>query len=144
MAKSKKKKAAAATGSVSVVPIGTKICRPFLLEVMVFSPEAGFKFKVVVERSCTPDADPIWKLVFDLFQVKDGTEIQVVHVSYTTQTAVESKAVELMASQGVKPEQATVLVDDVHPAAKAVIGVQNPTDTQKQVLLTSISNAINA
>ena len=33
---------------VSVVPTGSKVCKPFLLEVMVFSPEAGFKFKVVV------------------------------------------------------------------------------------------------
>ena len=145
MAKKKKKGAAApAMGTVSVVPIGPKICKPFLLEVMVFSPEAGFKFKVVVERACTPDADAIWKLVFDLFQVKDGNEIQVVHVSYTTQTAVESKNVELMASQGVKPEQAKTLVNEVHPAAKNVIGVQNPTEEQKQTLLVSISNAINS
>jgi hypothetical protein len=148
MAKAKKKKGqrapAASTGAVSVVPIGTKICKPFLLEVMVFSPEAGFKFKVVVERSCTPDADAIWKLVFDLFQVADGNEVQVVHVSYTTQSAVESKNVQLMASQGVKPSQAKVLVDEVHPAAKDVIGAQNPTPAQKAAVLTSISNAINA
>jgi hypothetical protein len=145
MAKAKKKSSgAAATGTVSVVPIGTKICKPFLLEVMVFSPEAGFKFKVDVERSCTPDADPLWKLVFDLFQVKDGNEIQVVHVSYTTQTAVESTKVQQMASQGVTPSQAHVLVNEVHPAAKDVIGVQSPTQAQSQAVLTSISNAINA
>ena len=58
-----------ANSSISVVPVGNKICKPFLLEVMVFSPEAGFKFKVMVERSCTPEADAIWKLVFDLFRV---------------------------------------------------------------------------
>ncbi len=40
-----------ADSSISVVPIGTKVCKPFLLEVMVFSPESGYKFKVVVERS---------------------------------------------------------------------------------------------
>ena len=55
--------------SISVVPIGKKVCRPFLIEVMVFSPEAGYKFKVIVERSCTPEADALWKLVFDLFKV---------------------------------------------------------------------------
>ena len=37
--------------------------RPFLLEIMVFCPEAGYKFKVNVERSCTPEADALWKLV---------------------------------------------------------------------------------
>ena len=45
--------------STSVVPIQDKICKPFLLEVMVFSPEAGYKFKVVVERDCTPEADEL-------------------------------------------------------------------------------------
>jgi len=69
--------------SISVVPVGKKICRPFLLEVMVFSPQAGFKFKVDVERSCTPEADALWKLVFDLYQVdQNGKETQLVHVSY--------------------------------------------------------------
>ena len=61
-----------AGSSISVVPIGAKVCKPFLLEVMVFSPESGYKFKVVVERSCTPEADPIWKLVFDLYWVIGG------------------------------------------------------------------------
>jgi hypothetical protein len=45
--------------AISVVPIGKKVCKPFLLEVMVFSPEAGYKFKVIVERSCTPEADDL-------------------------------------------------------------------------------------
>jgi hypothetical protein len=46
------------TSSTSVVQIGTKVCKPFLIEVMVFSPESGYKFKVLVERSCPPEADP--------------------------------------------------------------------------------------
>src|SRR5437899_8509100 len=111
-----------ADSSISVVPIGNKICKPFLLEVMVFSPESGFKFKVLVERSCTPEADPIWKLVFDLFKVENGQETQIVHVSFTTGTPVEQKAVQNMAVEGVKPDQADILVNKVHPAAKAVAG----------------------
>ena len=39
----------ATAGTASVVKIGPKRCRPFLLQVMVFSPEAGYKFEVVVE-----------------------------------------------------------------------------------------------
>jgi len=118
--------------STSVVPIGKKVCKPFLVEVMVFSPESGFKFKVVVERSCTPDADEIWKLVFDLFKVSATSEVQVVHVSFTTGTPVEQKAVQKMVSEGVKPAQADVLVEDVHPAAKAIVGVTKPTAAQKK------------
>ena len=118
--------------AISVVPIGKKVCNPFLLEVMVFGPEAGYKFKVIVERSCTPEADALWKLVFDLFKVIEDKEVQVVHVSFTTGTPVEQKAVQLMASEGVKPAQATILIEEVYPAAKAVEGVKKPTKKQKQ------------
>jgi len=129
--------------SVSVVPIGAKICKPFLLEVMVFSPEAGFKFKVIVERSCTPEADELWKLVFDLFKVIDGQETQVVHVSYTTGTPVESQAVQAMATEGVKAAQAQVLVGKVHPAAKDVIGNANVTQAQKEALHDAMAEVVN-
>src|SRR5882724_6940415 len=105
-----------AGSSISVVPIGTKVCKPFLLEVMVFSPEAGYKFKVIVERSCTPEADPIWKLVFDLFKVTGGDEVQIVHVSCTTGTPVEQQAVQTRAAEGGNRAQADKLVNEVHPA----------------------------
>jgi len=132
-----------ADSETSVVPIGAKKCKPFLLEVMVFSPEAGFKFKVVVELSCTPEADPIWKLVFDLFRVSDDKEVQIVHVSFTTGAAVEQKAVQTMAAQGVKPAQADILVTKVHPAAKALEGVKKPTAKQKQRLHDAMSEVVN-
>ena len=128
--------------SISVVTTTTKVCKPFLLEVMVFSPEAGYKFKVIVERSCTPDADAIWKLVFDLFKVTGAGEVQVVHVSFTTGTPVEQQAVQQMAAEGVKPAQASVLVNEVHPAAKAIEGVKKPTQKQKQRLHDSMSKAV--
>ena len=112
--------------------IGTKVCKPFLIEVMVFSPESGYKFKVLVERSCTPEADPLWKLVFDLYRVTGTTEVQLVHVSFTSGTPVERKGVQLMASEGVKPAQADILTNEVHPAAKAIVGVKKPTATQKK------------
>ena len=34
--------------SISVVPTAPNACKPFLLDVMVFSPESGYKFKVIV------------------------------------------------------------------------------------------------
>jgi hypothetical protein len=129
--------------SISVVPVGNKICKPFLLEVMVFSPEAGYKFEVMVERSCTPEADAIWKIVFDLYRVTEDEEVQVVHVSFTTGTAVEQKAVQLMATEGVKPGQARILIEEVHPAAKAVEGVKKPTKKQKQALRDAMAEVVN-
>jgi hypothetical protein len=129
--------------SISVVPIGKKRCKPFLLEVMVFSPEAGFKFKVLVERSCTPEADAIWKLVFDLFRVADGEETQIVHVSFTTGTPVEREAVQAMAANGITPAQADVLVREVHPAARQIEGVKKPTAAQKTRLREAMSKVVN-
>ena len=128
--------------STSVVSIGTKVCKPFLIEVMVFSPESGYKFKVLVERSCTPEADPLWKLVFDLYRVTGTTEVQLVHVSFTSGTPVERKGVQLMASEGVKPDQAEILTDEVHPAAKAIVGVKKPTANQKKRLHDAMTKVV--
>lgn len=128
--------------SISIVPIGRKTCRPFQLEVMVFSPEAGYKFKVVVERSCTPEADAIWKLVFDLYRVKAGDEIQLVHVSFTTGTKVQEKAVQGMID-GVKPNQADVLVAEVYPATKDIVGVSKPTPAQKKRVRNAMEKVVS-
>ena len=129
--------------SISVVSTTGKPCKPFLLEVMVFSPEAGYKFKVIVERSCTPEADAIWKLVFDLYRVTNGQEVQLVHVSFTTGTPVEQKVVQSMAAEGVSQAQADLLVVEVHPAVKAIEGVSKPTAKQKKQIHDSMAKVVN-
>jgi hypothetical protein len=129
--------------TISVVSIGNKICKPFVLEIMVFSPESGYKFKVNVERSCTEDADPIWKLVFDLYSVQHPSETQLVHLSYTGGTPIEAKAIEQMAGNGVNPEQADGLVKKVFPAAKALKPGKPPTAAQKKALKTAMSDVVN-
>jgi hypothetical protein len=110
---------------------------------MVFSPEAGFKFEVCVERDCTPTADAIWKIVFDLYKVVQGTpDVALVHVSFTSGTPVEQKAVQSMVN-GVKPAQADILVDKVYPATKAIVGNQNPTAAQKKKIHDAMSEVVN-
>ncbi|MEN3370607.1 MAG: hypothetical protein V7609_2750 [Verrucomicrobiota bacterium] len=129
---------------ISVVPIGPKICKPFLLEVMIFSPEAGYKFSVSVERSCTKDADPLWKLVFDLYQVADdGKETQLVHVSYKAQAPVEQSSVKKMVSAGVNQGQADALINDVHPAAKAVEGKTEVTPEEQKRVLSAMKKVVS-
>ncbi len=76
---------------------------------MVFSPEAGYKFEVVVEKACTPENDPIWKLVFDLYKRKRDGFDQIVHVSFRAGTAQESAGVQRMALEGVSDKQADLL-----------------------------------
>ncbi|HEV7803957.1 MAG TPA: hypothetical protein VGP15_22985 [Burkholderiales bacterium] len=126
---------------ISVVATDKKLCKPFLVDVMVFSPESGYKFAVQVERACTPEADPIWKLVFDLYKVTDE-EVQIVHVSYKAQSPVEAKGIQRMAA-GVTPKQADLLVKDVHPAARDIEGVQAPTKKQKDRLRKAMSQAVS-
>ena len=97
---------------------GAKVCRPFVLEVMVFSPASGFKIEVMIEKSCTPEADAIWKIVFDLFKKQatgDGFD-QLVHVSFTGATPVEQKGIEATAANGINDKQADVLVNEAGPA----------------------------
>jgi hypothetical protein len=114
----------------SVVLVGRKKCKPFLIEVMVFSPEAGFRFEVAVERECTPENDSIWKIVFDLFKQKangNGFD-QIVHVSYRGKSADENRGIAKMVD-GVSPKQADVIIDKVFPATKKF--GDNPTDANK-------------
>ena len=84
-----------ANASGNVVKVGAKKCKPFIFEVMVYSPEAGYKAEIVVERGCTPTNDSVWKFVFDLYKKKaagDGFD-QLVHVSYRALSAQENVAV---------------------------------------------------
>jgi hypothetical protein len=120
--------------NLSVVPTGKKLCKPFVLNVMVFSPEAGFKFEVAVEKSCTPAADSLWKLVFDLYKKKaDGTFDQIVHVSYKADTAIEAQVIEKTAVNGVSAAQADGLINKVHPAVKELESAETmkPEDLDK-------------
>ena len=131
------------SSKISVVSIGKKVCRPFVLEIMVFSPESGHKFKVNVERSCSAEADELWKLVFDLFQLKGSGEVQLVHVSFTAGTPVEQKAIQQMASNGVSPQQSDVLVKQVFPAARQLKPGKAPTPAQKKALKDAMAEVVN-
>jgi hypothetical protein len=106
---------------------GTKVCKPFVLEVMVFAPDSGFKIEVNIERSCTPEADPIWKLVFDLYKKQatgDGFD-QLVHVSYTGKTPVEQKGLASTAINGINDKQADVTVNRIGPSVLALENAEN-------------------
>ncbi len=129
--------------TISIVPIGQKKCKPFLLEVMVFSPEAGFKFEVVVERACTPTADPVMKLVFDLYKQIEDKMVQVVHVSYSAKTPVEAQAIQGMADGGIKSAQAEAITTTVFPAAKKVVGKKKVAKKDVDAITQAMSGAVS-
>lgn len=103
---------------LKVTPVaGPKKCKPFVLEVMVFAPASGFKIQVQIEKSCTPQADAIWKIVFDLFKKNaSGAFDQLVHVSFTGGTPVEQQGIEATAANGINDRQADVIVNEAGPA----------------------------
>ena len=116
--------------NISVVPISSSACQPFKLEVMVFSPEAGFKFEVSVERSCTKatatdPAKAIWKLVFDLFKKMEAEDELIKIVSYTAENEAQAKKIQATGAHGVNSEQSDQLVNVVHPAVKKVEHLDN-------------------
>lgn len=131
--------------NISIVPTTTKICKPFVLDVMVFAPEAGFKFEVSVEKACTPTADPLWKLVFDLYKKQaTGTDFdQIVHVSYTASTPVESQVLQTTAVSGVSSGQADILINQVHPAVKELDDAGNMTPEQLQAAKAEVKTAMS-
>ena len=119
--------------SGSVVKIGAKKCKPFIFEVMVYSPEAGYKAEITVERGCTPTNDAVWKFVFDLYKKQaTGTGFdQLVHVSYRALNQQENAAVIGMID-GLTDAQADAL-PALHDAAKTFSDNPSP-DNQKAVL----------
>ena len=133
-----------ATSNISAVTVGVKRCRPFVLNVMVFSPEDGFKFELAVERDCTAQNDSIWKFVFDLYRLKtdgSGTFDQIVHVSYTGKTSDENTGIQ-NTLDGVNEDQSDILVNEVHPAAKQF--GEDPSDANKAPLAAALSKVATA
>ena len=121
----KSKQDAGTNGPLKVaLTSGPKKCKPFIIEVMVFAPASGFKIEVDIEKSCTPQADAVWKIVFDLYKKKatgDGFD-QLVHVSFRGGTPVEQKGIEATAANGINDKQADVIVNEAGPA---VLGLKD-------------------
>jgi len=135
------------SANISVVPItGKKKCKPFVLNVMVFAPEPGFKFEVLVEKSCTKKAETLWKLVFDLYKKKktgDGFD-QIVHVSYTQGDPVEAEGIQNTAIEGVNDDQSDRLVTRVHPRVKLLENANNMTPEEFEKAKADIKKEMGA
>lgn len=126
--------------NISVVSVSPSSCTPFTLEVMVFSPESGFKFQVLVERSCikaTPETPAMtkWKLVFDLYKKNaQGQFDLIVHVSYTAENPTQEKKLAATAVAGVNGKQSKQLITKVHPSVKKAENIQNLPPAQQEAV----------
>jgi hypothetical protein len=140
--------------NISIAPVTTDSCKPFTLDVMVFSPESGYKFQVSIEKDCfkaTPTDPAIeqWKLVFDLYKQKPaGTDFdQIVHVSYSAASPVQQKKLASTAANGINPAQSQQLVTRVHPAVKSVEGIgtlpPDQAEAAKEKVKTEMSKTVD-
>lgn len=128
--------------TASVVKVGTKKCKPFILEVMIYSPKSGFKASVVVERGCTADNSSVWKFVFDLYKKNAaGTGFdQLIHVSYRGLTPAENAAIAGMID-GMTDSQADQL-PALNAAAESFNA--NPTAANQAAVTQAAQNVVNA
>jgi hypothetical protein len=129
-------------GSASVVAVGAKQCKPFVIDVMVYAPESGYKAEVSIERACTATNDSIWKFVFDLYKKQaTGTGFdQLVHVSYQGLNAQENAAIAGMVD-GLSDTQADMLAD-LNDASQAFHNNQTPAN--QTAVLNAAQAVVNA
>jgi hypothetical protein len=125
--------------AAKIKKIGPKVCRPFTLDVMVMNPSADFKFSLSVEVACSPQADEIWKLVFDLFKKVNNDFVQVVHVSFTAQTPVEAAGIQATGKNGVNQQQADIVVNQIHPAVVEISNAPSPSPAANQAVTDKMS-----
>jgi hypothetical protein len=122
-----------------------KKCKPFTLKVMVFSPESGFKFEIEVQKACSANNDPIWKLIFDLFKKIDGNFVEVVSVEFVAGDPNDIDKIAAITSDGMKKAQVQAFRDEVYPLVKPFADSnQKPTPDQQKAVQAKMDKAINA
>ena len=130
---------------INAAPSGAKVCQPFTLQVMVFSPESGYKFNLSVQRQCSDTDEATWKLVFNLYKKNNkGEFVELVHVSFTAESEEESKGIESMANDGVSFDAARKVQSNVYPAVKKLGNNPHPTDQDKQDVRNGFVSATKA
>ena len=129
----------------TTITTGTIKCKPFLLRVMVFSPESGFKFTIEIQKACTSQNEPVWKLLFDLHK-KIGTDFQeVVSVEFVAGDANDIDKVAASTDEGMKRAQVRAFRDNVYPLVKPFgNSSKKPNEQEKKKIDESIKKAINA
>lgn len=131
--------------STTTVTIGGKKCTPFLLRVMVFSPESGYKFTIEIQKACSDQNEPIWKLLFDLFKKVDDEFVELVSVEFVAGDPNDIKKIAAITDQGMKTPQVRAFRDNVFPLVKPFAdNGTKPNDAEKKSIDQSVKTAINA
>jgi len=95
---------------------GKETCTEIHLKVMIFSPEAGSKFDVTVDKKCFPTK---WHIIFNLFKKVGNDIVLIVSVDFEAEKKVEEKAIAAMSTDGIGVLQARAFRKKVFPLVKA-------------------------
>lgn len=138
-------------------PVPRRRCKPFSLSVMVFSPEAGYKFEIETERNCSASNEELWRLVFILQKMIDGKFVTLVEVKYDPREAreaeeaaiadrgliEENKGIAVIAGRGLTRTQIRTARNDVFPKTKPLADEgRNPTPEESEAIRDSMRKLV--
>jgi hypothetical protein len=131
--------------SDSTVTIVTKKCRPFLLRVMVYSPESGYKFVIEVQKACTASNEEVWQLLFDLYKKIENQFVEIISVQFVAGVPDEIERVAAITDEGLTRPQVRAFRDRVYPLAKPIGDeAREPSEQERQQLANAMRNAVMA
>ena len=122
-------------------------CTPFILKVMVFSPESGYKFTIEVQKACTSDNGAVWKLLFDLYKkdVNASTFTPLVSVEFVAGDTNDIDKIATITDEGMKRPQVRAFRDEVYPLVKPFAdNGATPTAVEQQTIDAAMKKAVNA
>jgi hypothetical protein len=126
--------------------VTTNKCTPFLLRVMVYSPESGYKFTIEIQKACTASNEAVWKLLFDLYKKDEGisTFTELISVEFIAGTPDDITRVAAITEEGMKHPQVKAFRDNVYPLVKPFgdAGIE-PSLEEQTAIDEAISSAIS-
>jgi hypothetical protein len=131
--------------STTTITTGGKKCTPFLIRVMVFSPESGYKFTIEIQKACSAENDPIWKLLFDLYKKIDEEFVELVSVEFVAGDPKDIEKIAVITNEGMTRPQVRAFRDNVFQLAKPFAdNSTQPNAEEKKSIDQAVKNAINA
>ncbi len=131
--------------STTTVTTGGKKCKPFLLRVMVFSPESGYKFTIEIQKACNSQNEPVWKLLFDLFKKINNEFVEIISVQFVAGDPNDIEKIAAITDEGMKRAQVRAFRDDVYPMVKPFGDAGKvPTPEEQKKIDATMKKALNS
>lgn len=131
--------------SVSTVTIETRRCQPFLIRVMVFSPESGYKFNIEVQKACTANNEEVWKLLFSLSKKINSQFEEILNVVFVAGDPNEIDRVAAITNEGLTRPQVRAFRDQVYPLTKPIADDgREPTPAEQKKIANAMKTAVLA